>query len=133
MRLTIALLAAMLIGCSSVESTKYVVYEQGSINLHPLPVKSITEGTLAGGENEIIMPDGSYVTVSGTPSLSNLYLITNQNDGTSQTSRGQVQAEVSPTVTGQGNATGGADSSTDTINAAPDETTTETPAPEDTE
>ena len=112
--ITIAL-AVLLVGCSSVESAKYVVYEEGSINLHPLAVKSITEGNLEGGSNEIILPDGSFVTVSGTPSLSNLYLITNQNDGTSQTSRGQVQAEVSPTVTGQGAATGGADSSSDVI------------------
>ena len=99
------------VACTTMDSTKFVIYEQGSINLHPLAVKEIKEGENEGGDNQVILPDGSFVSVAGTPSLGNLYLITNLNDGTTQTARGQVEAEVSPTVTGQGNATGGADSS----------------------
>ena len=113
--LTLALLlivVPMTMGCSMVDSEKLVRFESDSINLHPFPYK-IVEGTLENGDTqyEMVLPDGTYQTVQGMPNIGNLYLIVNLNDGTSQTSRGQVQAEVSPTVTGQGNATGGADSS----------------------
>ena len=95
---------AVCIGCSTVESTKYIIYETGSINLHPVPYAlSEVEGQ-AGSPGEMILPDGTYFAISGGGSANNLTLLTMQNDGTSQTSRGQVDAEVSPTVTGQGNA-----------------------------
>ena len=104
------LLMVCMAGCSTVDSMKHVEFEAGSITLNSYPYK-VVETQLENGEvaYQMIMPDGTYQDVKGMPYMGNLTLIVNLNDGTSQTSRGQVDAEVSPTVTGQGEA-----SSTDT-------------------
>ena len=113
MRLAIVAVALLLLGCTSTgDSFKLVTYERGSINLHPFPVLMI-EGENEGGENELILPDGSYVTLTGTGSAGNLYLITNQNDGTEQTTKAEVEAKLDAdaNVNSPGSATGGSDAS----------------------
>ena len=95
--MTVTLAALLLVGCTTMDSTKLVVYEAGSINLHPFPVL-MTEGQTEGGKNELILPDGSYVTLTGTGSAGNLYLITNQNDGTEQTTDAKVDGKIDADV-----------------------------------
>ncbi|MCP4493314.1 MAG: hypothetical protein GY820_39320 [Gammaproteobacteria bacterium] len=96
---------AVCIGCTTMDSTKFVIYETGSINLHPTPYE-IREVTTETGEvrHEMILPDGTFFDVTGMPYMGNLTLVTNQNDGTDQTTRARVDAEVSPAVTGSGSA-----------------------------
>ena len=99
MRLAIAALAALvLVACGTshpfgtrtmVKSTKTVNFHRQSINLHPMPVKlDATEGEGEGPDGTegagMILPDGSYVKLSGGGSAGNLMLVVNQNDGTEQ-------------------------------------------------
>jgi len=72
-----------------VKSTKTVNFHRQSINLHPMPVKlDATEGEGEGPDGTegagMILPDGSYVKLSGGGSAGNLMLVVNQNDGTEQ-------------------------------------------------
>ena len=112
MRITSFIIIAALCavaGCTSTgDSWKSVTYEEGSINLHPFPVL-MQEGENEGGQNEIILPDGSYVTLTGTGSAGNLYLITNLNDGTEQTTETKTDAslDADANVNSPGSATGG--------------------------
>ena len=104
-------------GCSMTgDTTKLIKYDQGSINMHPLPYP-VTAITTEAGDTvySYVMPDGSHKAVEDMGVYGNFTLSNNQNDTIEQTSRGQVQAEVSPVVTGQGSATGGADSSSTDI------------------
>ena len=84
------------------ESTKTVTFHENSINLHPMPVDlSAVEGE---GENPegagMILPDGSYVKLSGGGSAGNLMLVVNQNDGTEQAAdtKTDATADVDATV-----------------------------------
>ena len=101
MRLAIVVLAVLLfVGCTTNESIKYVEYQQGSINLHPFPFPTQEVVNEAGEVSyEMILPDGTYLTIQGMPNMGNLTLVTNQNDGTDQAtdvrSDAQLDADVS--------------------------------------
>jgi hypothetical protein len=99
MRLAIVVAAALaVVACGTshpfgtrtmVKSTKTVNFHRQSINLHPMPVKlDATEGEGEGPDGTegagMILPDGSYVKLSGGGSAGNLMLVVNQNDGTEQ-------------------------------------------------
>jgi len=74
-----------LLACTTVNSTKTVTFEPGSINLHPSPFVT-QETTNEAGEVvvEMVLPDGTYQTIAGMPNLGNLTLVVNLNDGTDQ-------------------------------------------------
>lgn len=99
------------VGCSTVESFKTMHIHPSALTQFPpgVTVQSMTVMEDGQVQYEIILPDGTFQTVSGKGNVGNFTAIFNQNDGTEQTTRGQVDAEISPTVTGQGNATGGAE------------------------
>lgn len=110
MRLAIVVLAALaVVACGTshpfgtrteVESNKTVTFHENSINLHPMPVAlDATEGESPEGAG-MILPDGSYVKLSGGGSAGNLMLVVNQNDGTAQTAdtKTDATADVDATV-----------------------------------
>ena len=109
MRLAIVALAALvLVACGTshpfgtrgeVTSHKTVVFHEHSINLHPMPVAmEAVEGEDTEGAS-MILPDGSYVKMSGGGSAGNLMLVVNQNDGTAQEGSTKTDAQADITAT----------------------------------
>ena len=113
MRLAIVVLAALaVVACGTShpfgtrtvnKSTKTVNFHRQSINLHPMPVKlDATEGEGEGPDGTegagMILPDGSYVKLSGGGSAGNLMLVVNQNDGTEQTADTKTDAQADVTA-----------------------------------
>ena len=87
-----------LLACTTVNSTKTVTFEPGSINLHPSPFVT-QETTNEAGEVvvEMVLPDGTYQTIAGMPNLGNLTLVVNLNDGTDQEgarTKGTLEADA---------------------------------------
>lgn len=103
----LALLSVFLIlpGCKSPggtdnTSTKMVIFMKDSIKL-TVPDMDLKEGVYEAGTNEgteVVLPDGSYVKLSGGGSAGNLMLVVNQNDGTDQEAKTDAQASASANV-----------------------------------
>jgi len=99
MRTAVIIIAcACLIACTTVNSTKTVSFEPGSINLHPGPWKTVESVNEAGEPVvEFVLPDGTYQTVAGMPNFGNLTLVVNLNDGTTQEgarTKGTLEADA---------------------------------------
>jgi len=99
--LTLTLVALLLLGCTTTESQKLVVYEQGSINMHPLPYP-VTAITTEAGETEYVyvMPDGSNMTVEDMGVYGNFTMTTMQNDTIDAKTEAQVDAKLDANVEG---------------------------------
>ena len=87
-----------LLACTTVNSTKTVTFDKDSINLHPAPW-TVQETVNETGETtyEMVLPDGTYLSIAGMPVVGNLTLVVNLNDGTDQEgarTKGTLQADA---------------------------------------
>ena len=89
-------------GCVTVtenSTKKRIVFEQDSINLHPMAVSvSEVEGQGETTGTEMVFPDGSYVTLAGGGAAGNLTVVPMQNDGTDQDAKTDAKADVKADV-----------------------------------
>jgi len=106
------------VACNTAESYKVQ-------NIYPSALTHFPPGATVAGSQvmedgqvqyEIILPDGTYQTVIGPGNTGNFTVILNQNDGTEQSAKGQVEADISPNVgVGGGTASGGDKAKGDTV------------------
>ena len=99
--LGIIIMVLLLVGCTTMTSTKTVTFEKDSINLHPFPWPTKETVNEAGEVSvEFILPDGTFQTVEGMPHMGNMVVIANQNDGTDQQgAKTDAKASASANVT----------------------------------
>lgn len=119
--LALTSIALASLGCKSPFGTdnisnKYVYFYRDSVNLHPPSVK-VVEGSYADDEEgtgtEMVLPDGSYVTLTGGGAAGNLMLVVNQNDGTDQDAKTDAKASAAATVNSPNSTTDTGDNTTE--------------------
>ena len=109
MRLAIVALAALaVVACGTSHpfgtrtvntTTKRIIFEENSINLHPMAVKvTEVEGQVETTGTEMVFPDGSYVTLTGGGAAGNLTVVPMQNDGVQQDADTKTDAQADVTA-----------------------------------
>jgi len=85
--------------CTTMDSTKMVIYEEGSINMNPSPYPVRAIQTEAGDTRyEYVMPDGSSMAIEDMGVYGNFTLTTMQNDGVDQTTDVKTDAKIDAKV-----------------------------------
>lgn len=89
-----------LVGCTSTESAKTIIYQPGSVTMNPLPYPVRAIETEAGDTEYVyVMPDGSHMNVSDMGVYGNFTLTSNQNDTIDAKAESTVESEIDATLT----------------------------------